>query len=155
MPKPKENLSENFKNKVARIENRFIFNARYKLTAREQKVILYLIANVDPSTQERFNEQIIPVKHLEAVLKADGKKWGGLYEEMQTFTDRILEKKIRFPSELKIDGKYFPGKVNWFQSATPIKGENDEVSLRFLFSEDLKPFLLPVSYTHLTLPTKA
>ena len=65
-------------NKIARIENKFIFNAQYKLTAREQKVILYLISNIDPRRQERFHEQVISVKELESVLKADGKKWGGL-----------------------------------------------------------------------------
>jgi len=72
-------LTTRSSNKIARIENRFIFNAQYKLTAREQKVILYLISNIDPKNQKRFHEQIISVKKLESVLKADGKKWGGLY----------------------------------------------------------------------------
>ncbi len=132
-------------NRVARIENRFIFNAQYQLTAREQKVILYLISNIDPKSQKRFHEQVISVKKLESALKAHGKKWGGLYEEMQSFTDRILDKKIRFPTDLKIDGRSFPGKINWFQSVMPVRNENQEVSLRFLFSEDLKPFLLQLN----------
>ena len=68
---------ENVSNKIARIENKFIFHAQYKFTSREQKVILYLIANINPK-QERFIEQIIPVRELEQVLKSDGKKWGGL-----------------------------------------------------------------------------
>ena len=138
-------LSKQSSNKVARIENRFIFNAQYQLTAREQKVILYLISNIDPKSQKRFHEQVISVKKLESVLKADGKKWGGLYEEMQSFTDRILDKKIRFPTDLKIDGRSFPGKINWFQSVMPVRNENQEVSLRFLFAEDLKPFLLQLN----------
>ena len=138
-------LTTRSSNKIARIENRFIFNAQYKLTAREQKVILYLISNIDPKNQKRFHEQIISVKKLESVLKADGKKWGGLYEEMQRFTDVILDKKIRFPTDLKIDGKAFPGKINWFQSVMPVRNEHQEVSLRFLFAEDLKPFLLQLN----------
>jgi plasmid replication initiation protein len=132
-------------NKIARIENKFIFNAQYKLTAREQKVVLYLISNIDPRRQERFHEQIISVKELESVLKADGKKWGGLYEEMQGFTDRVLDKKIRFATDLEIDGKRFPGKINFFQSVIPVHNEKGEVALRFLFSEDLKPFLLQLN----------
>ena len=132
-------------NKIARIENKFIFNAQYKLTAREQKVILYLISNIDPRRQERFHEQIISVKELESVLKADGKKWGGLYEEMQGFTDRVLDKKIRFATDLEIDGQRFPGKINFFQSVIPVRNEKGEVALRFLFSEDLKPFLLQLN----------
>jgi len=138
-------LSTRTSNKVARIENRFIFNAQYQLTAREQKVILYLISNIDPKSQKRFHEQVISVKKLESVLKADGKKWGGLYEEMQNFTDRILEKKIRFPTDLEIDGRSFPGKINWFQSVMPVRNKEQEVSLRFLFAEDLKPFLLQLN----------
>ncbi len=138
-------VSTHSSNKVARIENRFIFNAQYQLTAREQKVILYLISNIDPKSQKRFHEQVISVKKLESVLKADGKKWGGLYEEMQSFTDRILDKKIRFPTDLEIDGRSFPGKINWFQSVMPVRNENQEVSLRFLFAEDLKPFLLQLN----------
>jgi plasmid replication initiation protein len=138
-------LTTQSSNKVARIENRFIFNAQYQLTAREQKVILYLISNIDPKSQKRFHEQVISVKKLESVLKADGKKWGGLYEEMQSFTDRILDKKIRFPTDLEIDGRSFPGKINWFQSVMPVRNENQEVSLRFLFAEDLKPFLLQLN----------
>lgn len=132
-------------NKIARIENKFIFNAQYKLTAREQKVILYLISNIDPRRQERFHEQIISVKELESVLKADGKKWGGLYEEMQGFTDRVLDKKIRFATDLEIDGQRFPGKINFFQSVIPVRNDKGEVALRFLFSEDLKPFLLQLN----------
>ncbi len=138
-------LTSKSSNRVARIENRFIFNAQYKLTAREQKVILYLISNIDPKSQKRFHEQIISVKKLESVLKAEGKKWGGLYEEMRRFTDKILDKKIRFPTDLEIDGRSFPGKINWFQSVMPVRNENQEVSLRFLFAEDLKPFLLQLN----------
>ena len=140
-----KHLTTQSSNKVARIENRFIFNAQYQLTAREQKVILYLISNIDPKSQKRFHEQVISVKKLESVLKADGKKWGGLYEEMQSFTDRILDKKIRFPTDLEIDGRSFPGKINWFQSVMPVRNQNQEVSLRFLFAEDLKPFLLQLN----------
>ena len=123
-----------------------MFNAQYKLTAREQKVILYLISNIDPRRQERFHEQIISVKELESVLKADGKKWGGLYEEMQGFTDRVLDKKIRFATDLEIDGQRFPGKINFFQSVIPVRNEKGEVALRFLFSEgsdrDVNPMVL-------------
>jgi hypothetical protein len=64
---------------------------------------------------------------------------------MQSFTDRILDKKIRFPTDLEIDGRSFPGKINWFQSVMPVRNENQEVSLRFLFAEDLKPFLLQLN----------
>lgn len=135
---------ENVSNKIARIENKFIFHAQYKFTSREQKVILYLIANINPK-QERFIEQIIPVRELEQVLKSDGKKWGGLYEEMRKFAKRIRTKGIEFDTNILIDGKRFPAYINWFQSVVPVQREDDEICIRFLFSEDLKPFLLSLN----------
>lgn len=35
-------------NKIAKIDNGFIRNAQYKMTAKEQKVLHYLIAHLDP-----------------------------------------------------------------------------------------------------------
>lgn len=135
---------ENVSNKIARIENKFIFHAQYKFTSREQKVILYLIANINPK-QERFIEQIIPVRELEQVLKSDGKKWGGLYEEMRKFAKRIRTKGIEFDTNILIDGKRFPAYINWFQSVVPVQREDGEICIRFLFSQDLEPFLLSLN----------
>lgn len=135
---------ESVSNRIARIENKFIFHAQYKFTSREQKVILYLIANINPK-QERFIEQIIPVRELEQVLKSDGKKWGGLYEEMRKFAKRIRTKGIEFDTNVLIDGRRFPAYINWFQSVVPVQREDGEICIRFLFSEDLKPFLLSLN----------
>jgi len=127
---------------VARIENAFILNARYTLTPREQKIILYLISQINPKEQNRFHEQIVPIKQLERALKSESTKWGGLYKEMKTFASTVIKKGIEFPTDVEIEGKEFPGFVNWFQEIKPVKNSNGEVSIRFLFSEPLKPFLL-------------
>ncbi|MCB9352527.1 MAG: replication initiation protein [Lewinellaceae bacterium] len=125
---------------IARIENRFIFNAQYKLGLREQKVLLYLIANIDPR-KSAFEECIIPVKELEEILKSDGKKWGGIYQEMRDFCKGIISKQITFNSDILVDGRPMEGYINWFQSVRPVIVD-EGVCIRFLFSEDLKPFLL-------------
>ncbi len=140
-------MSEVTKNNlIARIENRFVFHAQYQLSAREQKVILFLIANMDPKKQSRFHEQVISVKELENILKNDEEaKWGGLYQEMREFTKRIRNKGIEFDTDIEIDGKKFPGYVNWFQSVEPIKMDSGEVAISFLFSEKLKPFLIDLN----------
>lgn len=140
-------MSEVTKNNlVARIENRFVFHAQYQLSAREQKVILFLIANMDPKKQSRFHEQVISVKELEHILKNDEEaKWGGLYQEMREFTKRIRNKGIEFDTDIEIDGKKFPGYINWFQSVEPIKMDSGEVAISFLFSEKLKPFLIDLN----------
>lgn len=136
----------NGRNMVARIENKFVFNAQYQLSAREQKVILFLIANMDPKKQRRFHEQVISVKELEEILKKDSDtKWGGLYSEMRDFTKRIRNKGIEFNTDIKVDGKSLPGYINWFQAVEPIKLKNGEVAISFLFSEKLKPFLIDLN----------
>jgi len=130
---------------IARIENRFIFNARYQLSAREQKIILYLMSNLDPKRQDDFHKQIVPVKELETLLKREDKKWGGLYKEMNDFSARIISKYISFDSDFLIDGKPLRGVISWFQSVLPVENDFGEVSLEFMFSERLKPFLLQLS----------
>lgn len=127
---------------LAKIDNAFVYNARYQLTAKEAKVILYLISKINPVKQSRLHEQIIAVKELEKVLKEDGKKWGGLYSEMLDFQDRIMSRTIKFPTDIEIGGQVFPGAVNWFQYIAPVQMENGQVGVRFLFSEMLQPFLL-------------
>lgn len=126
---------------IARIENTFILHAQYRLGVREQKVILYLIAQIDP-TKDAFEERIIPVKELESMLKNDGRKWGGIYREMEGFCENIIGKRITFNTDVLIDGRPFKGRINWFQSVVPMYGEGGEVCIRFLFASDLKPFLL-------------
>ncbi len=128
-------------NRIARIENAFVESARYSLNVREQKVILYLIAKIDPR-EENFCKHCIPVKELEEVLKKDGKKWGGLYEEMEQFTDRITDRKISFPSDFTVNGKPFKGHINWFAHAIPTANEKGEVCIEFEFAPILKNFLL-------------
>ncbi len=127
---------------IARIDNTFVYNARYQLSAREAKVMLYLISKIDPIKQSQLNEQIISVKELEAILKGDGKKWGGLYEEMRTFQDRMMGRTITMPTDIEIDGKTFPGKMNWFQYIAPVRMEDGSIGMRFLFSQPLQPALL-------------
>lgn len=126
---------------IACIENIFLENAQYRLGLREQKVILYLVANTDPFA-DNFTEHIIPIKELEAILKNDGKKWGGIYQEMENFCADVSTKQITFPSGLSINDRELKGYINWFQSVRPVENKNGELCIRFLFSTDLKPFLL-------------
>lgn len=131
-------------NKVARIENFFVENAQYVLNAREQKIVLYLAANLDLKA-ENFNEQVIPVKDLETVLKQSDAKWGGIYKEISEFAERIVGKKIKFPTNVLLNGKALPGFITWFSSIAPCYNDDDEVSLKFRFNPDLKPFLLKLN----------
>lgn len=125
---------------IARVENFFIFNARYSLTAKEQKVILFLIAQIDPINQTRLHEQTISLKDLQDLLVES--RSGSFYDEMQRFSERIVEKRIEFDSGVTYKGNRLPGRINWFQSIVPVKNEAGEISLEFMFSEKLTPFLV-------------
>ena len=127
---------------IARLDNTFVFNARYHLSAREAKVMLFLISKIDPIKQSRLHEQTISVRELEYILKDDDKKWGGLYQEMKSFQDRMLSKTISMPTDIEIDGRVFPGKMNWFQYIAPVRMKDGTVGMRFLFAEPLQPALL-------------
>jgi plasmid replication initiation protein len=128
-------------NKIARLENNFVFNAHYRLSANEQKIILFLASNIDLNKSD-FEKQIVPVVVLDKILNQEGKKWGSLYDRMQEFTHKIIGKHISFRSDFQVDGRRFTGYINWFQSIAPCRNALGEVCLEFEFSNKLKPFLL-------------
>ena len=133
---------------VARIENDFIFKAQYQLTAREQKVILYLVSMVDPMGK-RFGLHVVPIKELKDLIMS--KRSGSFYDEMEGFTKRISKKQIIFDS--KVTGKRkkkMQGIINWFASIEPVYNEEGEVCLEFEFSKKLAPVLLQLKeYTQI------
>lgn len=131
-------------NTVARIENSFIFNAQYSLTAREQKVILYLIAQIDPQTQTEFQKQVVTIKSLEKHL-TKGKRTGSIYDELNDLSKRISTRQITFNSEVIADGKPLIGYVNWFSSVVPCYTESGNAAIEFEFSNKLKPFLIDLN----------
>jgi len=90
-----------FSTSIARIENQFIFNAQYQLTAREQKVILYLVSKVDP-TGKQFGTQVVPIKEIKSLVMS---KRSGSFYEMEEFSKRIFEKKIVFDSAVEVGSK--------------------------------------------------
>jgi len=127
---------------IARIDNQFVYNARYQLSARESKVILFLVSKIDPIRQKNLIEQTVSVRELEKVLKGDAKKWGGLYEELELLRDRLVRKGIYLPTEVEINGRMLSGYINWFQHIMPMKDEDGNAAIQFLFSQSLQPFLL-------------
>jgi hypothetical protein len=50
---------------IARMDNRFVFHARYSLSAKEAKIILFLISKINPSLQQQLTQQTVSVKELE------------------------------------------------------------------------------------------
>ena len=135
-------MSKPFNNSIARVDNRFVFHARYHLSAREAKIILFLISKINPLQQQNLIEQTVSVKDIENFLKGDAKRWGGLYKELRLIRDSLVRKGVYIPTDIQIQGKNFDGYINWFQEIMPVYDETGNVALRFLFAKSLQPFLL-------------
>ncbi len=135
-------MSAPFNTNIARMDNRFVFHARYNLSAKEAKIILFLISRIDPLRQQNLIEQTISVKELESFLKKDAKRWGSFYKELRLIRDSLVRKGIYIPTEIQIEGKHFDGYINWFQEIMPVYDEAGNIALRFLFAQSLQPFLL-------------
>jgi len=130
--------------KVARIENAFIFNARYNLSAKEQKLILFLISQIDPKTQKEFQKQVISIREMDKHL-IEGKRSGSAYKELTELTEKISAKQIKFDSDVEYKGKKLKGIVNWFGSVVPCIDKHGNKAIEFEFSNKLKPFLIDLT----------
>ena len=127
---------------VAAIANKFIQHARYKLTPREQKLILYMATLIKPEDSD-FSLYMVPVGEIEHILKQDAtKKHGSFYERLDDLLDSITDKKISFPTEFTIDGVRLRGHINWVAGAVPKINKDGVLCVEFGFSPQMKPFLL-------------
>ena len=132
--------------KVAKIDNTFILNAQYRLTAKEQKILYYLISHLDPKNEKDFNIISVPIWQIEEALKDSSKEWGGLYNEIDRLCGSMISKNITFPTNVLIDGRPLKGRINFFSSIRPIVDDNGETAITFSFSPDMKPFLLQLHH---------
>jgi hypothetical protein len=57
---------------IARLENELVFYYQNAFSAKEQKTMMYLIANLE----KRNDSVIVSIKDIEGMLKEDDKKWG-------------------------------------------------------------------------------
>lgn len=141
-------LNSTTKNTIARLDNFLIYHGKFKLTAKEQKIILFLVSRINPIKQKRLPAQVVPIKDLKQIIVKKG--GGSFYEEIEKMSRRLVKKGIEFSSELKYEGRKLTGYRNWFQSIEPIENEEGETCLEFLFSEKLIPFLLDIQeYTQI------
>jgi plasmid replication initiation protein len=131
--------------KIARIDNAFILNAQYRMTAKEQKVLYFLISQLNPKEETEFNTVTILLRDLEETLNQDGTKWGSLYDEISRICESMISKSITFPSNFIVEGRALKGYINWFQSIMPVLNEHKQMCLEFSFSPKMKPFLLQLN----------
>ncbi len=128
--------------KVAAIANKFIQHARYRLSPREQKLIIYMSSFIKPEDSD-FDTYLVPVSDLESVFRDDDdKKHGSFYERLDDLLDSITDKKISFPTEFELEGRRMRGHINWVSGAVPRKDKRGVLCVEFGFSPQMKPFML-------------
>jgi len=128
------------KSTIARIENILVFDSKYQLTAKEQKVILLLISKIDP-TKKGLTAQTLSIGELEQIIEGNSKS-GSFKKELNKFASRLLKRQLSFRTNLVFKGESLEGHINWFQSIIPVETEAGQLAIRFKFSEDLTPFLI-------------
>jgi plasmid replication initiation protein len=113
--------------------------ARYELTPREQKLVLYVISMIEPE-DEFFKLHKINVKHFAQIAGLDS---NALYKELREVALQIKSK------PLVINGHIEPGDTNptelitsWF--ADVVIQANGDGYIGVSISERLKPYLLQV-----------
>lgn len=127
-------------NDLAVVKSNRIIEAKYKLGARAQKFILLMVSMIEVK-DEAFKYQTIKIKDIESILNIDGKKWGGIYQEMKDIILSLNNRPLKIQND---DGSILI--VNWIASAEIRKGKG---VVEFEFSEKLKPYLLQLK-SHFT-----
>jgi plasmid replication initiation protein len=139
-------MDSKMSNKVAKIDNSFVVNAQYKMTAKEQKVLYYLIAHLDPLTEKEFYSISVPLEEVEEMLKETDNRSGSVHEDMNNLCKSLSSKQITFPSRFTARGRAIHSYINWFQSIIVSKDETGQIYIKFTFSADMSPFLLELHH---------
>lgn len=116
------------------VKSNTIIEAKYKLSVREQKFILYMASLIKPEDKD-FQFYEIRVSDLDKILNTSGKKWGSLYKEVHQMIDNLMTKRLEFMDEEKNELI----KTTWVAST---KTKITDGIISFEFSHRLKKYLL-------------
>lgn len=108
-----------------------LVEARYRLTANEQKIILAMISSIQPKDED-FMVYNFDVKDL---AKFMGVKYDAIYNEIDKITNRLLDRRL----VISIREKNSTLTAAWISSAEYYHGEG---RVELCFDPKLKPYLL-------------
>jgi plasmid replication initiation protein len=113
--------------------------ARYELTAREQKLLLYVIAMIE-SEDADFKRYIVNVSEFAELASLDKDH---LYRELRDLAKGLKQKPLVIPNHFDTEtGTYVDLVTNWFDAA--YVGRNGAGYFAVRISRDLRPYLLQV-----------
>ncbi len=108
-----------------------LVEARYRLNAVEQKIVILLLSEIDFEDND-FCEYFISTTNLMDILGIHG--GGGDYRFISNTVDSLMSRVLHIPLE---DGDWF--KSHWVSNA---RYESKKGGITFKLDEDLKPYLL-------------
>lgn len=132
-------------NKIAKVDNFFVLNAHYKMSAREQKFLYYLISLLDPKNEKDFRTLTVPIIDVGKAIKDSGIRSGSIYDDIEKMCDTLISKRIVFQTDVVVENKVLKGRINIFSSIMPLKNSYGEKMISFSFSPEMKPFLLQLN----------
>src|ERR1700745_3241379 len=113
--------------------------ARYELTAREQKLLLYVIAMIEPEDED-FKRYVVNISEFAEL--ADLQK-DDLYRELRDLAKSLKQKPLIIPHHFDHQTKFYLALVtSWFETA--YIGKNGAGYFAVTLSPVLKPYLLQV-----------
>jgi plasmid replication initiation protein len=113
--------------------------ARYELTAREQKLLLYVIAMIEPEDED-FKRYVVNISEFAEL--ADLQK-DDLYRELRDLAKSLKQKPLIIPHHFDHQTKsYLDLVTSWFETA--YIGKNGAGYFAVTLSPVLKPYLLQV-----------
>lgn len=142
MNQQQHNCHHSSKNKLALFANEFALNGKIDLkNAREWMIFLFLVAQLNPKTDQHLSEKDVPIIQLKTMLEKNGKRSGSLYNDIKRACRRMVKAICEFDSNVFIHEKPLPIYLPIFQKISP-KRTKDGLFISFKFNEEMKPLLL-------------
>ena len=98
---------------IARLATSFVLHAHFELTVLEAKMILFLISKLDSDQEAQLQEIFLFEEELESILKTEGKLNYSL-ADFAKWNIQLLNRRIKFPANLTLNGRPVPSIINWF-----------------------------------------
>ncbi len=133
---------------LVRFDDRLVYDASYKLSARAIKTVCYIAAHyVNPKTEKDIPRPIfVPLSELASAL-SDGRagaKSNSLYANISSLCEELVNAKIRFKTDVQVEGQDLDGFISWCSDAVPTE-KNGVKGISFGFGIYMSQFLIGLS----------
>ncbi len=132
---------------IVRFDDRLVYDASYRLSARAIKTICFIASRyIDPLDNDIPRPIFVPLSEIANALSdgRSGKKSSSLYASISSLCQELVHAKIKFKSNVQVEGKDLDGYVSWCSDAVPtikkgVKG------ISFGFGVYMSQFLIGLS----------